>query len=70
MNLERNLRLRYDETTKQVHLGVSRQRGSGLGRTRFTVPLDRIPRAQLRELCDALHDYADQLDRNDRENNA
>jgi len=29
----------------------------------------RLPRDQIRQLCDMLHDYADRLDRQDRERN-
>lgn len=66
MNAHATLRLRYDGTTGNVHLTVRRTIGRGKARKRITVPLDRIPRAHLRDLCDLFHDLADGLDPVDR----
>ncbi|GAA3211178.1 hypothetical protein GCM10017690_22270 [Microbacterium terregens] len=67
MNLQRDLRLTYDHAHGAVYLNVERRRRRGRNRGRYHAPLERIARGDLRALCDLLHDYADQLDRHDRE---
>lgn len=74
MNLARNLRLSFDPATGLVRIALNRRRHNGAGRgknstlpARYEVPIERIPRADLRSLCDALHDFADGLDRKDQD---
>lgn len=64
MNLNRSIRVTHDPDTDRVHVQL-RQRHRKGGST--LIPLQWIARADLRELCDVLHDYADELDRNTQE---
>jgi hypothetical protein len=57
-SIRRMIRLSHDPSTGRVDLRVM---------SATAEPRLWFDRAQLRELCDLLHDYADQLDRADRE---
>lgn len=59
-------RLRFTHSGRDDSITVSvYHRGRGAGRPARLAPLARVRRADLRELCDALHDLADELDRKD-----
>lgn len=60
MTLKGTLRLAYDEGAGIVTMRLRRRSGS-------FIPYNRVRRSELRELCDMLHDLADDLDRKDRE---
>ncbi|MBN7792512.1 hypothetical protein [Microbacterium esteraromaticum] len=70
MTLKNRIRINYDETGQVATLLVPRSRRSRHSRSRHPgalVPYYNVRRAELRELCDLLHDLADDLDRKDRE---
>jgi hypothetical protein len=66
MALKDRLRLAHDESDGVVTLHIFR-RCRGVGRPARLLPFTRVRRSELRELCDVLHDYADALDRKDRD---
>lgn len=60
-------RLRFTHNGRDGTVTVSAYyRGRGAGRPARLTTVARVRRADLRELCDALHDLADELDRKDR----
>lgn len=65
MTLKTNLRLTYDENDGMVTMRLRRRPRPG--RRGNFIPFSRVRRSELRELCDLLHDLADDLDRKDRE---
>lgn len=70
MNLSKQLHLDYDASTGFVRFTMLRLRSRGRARDPQTLdrgPLTQVRRTDLRALCDLLHDFADDLDRTDRE---
>lgn len=65
MSLKYRLRFTHSRRDDSITVSVY-HRGRGAGRPARLAPLARVRRADLRELCDALHDLADELDRKDR----
>lgn len=63
MTLKRSLKLTYDESDGIVTMRLRRH--SRPGRRGNFIPFSRVRRSELRELCDLLHDLADDLDRKD-----
>ena len=62
----RNIKARYDHDTGFVHIRQFRRRWVGGRQRREHTGTLSVRRADLRTLCDKLHDYADELDRHDR----
>lgn len=69
MTLKNRIRVNYNENHQLATLLVPRSRPARRSGDRRPplVPFYNIRRADLRELCDLLHDLADDLDRRDRE---
>lgn len=65
MSLKDRLRFTHDGRDSTITVSVY-HRSRGVGRPARLAPLARVRRADLRELCDALHDLADELDRKER----
>lgn len=63
----RKLRLAHDPNTGNVYVQLYRRVRRPGGRREVIDGRLALRRDALRDLCDALHDYADLLDRNDRE---